>query len=181
MKDSFNSLVEFLCESKKTVLLIIVVATITLIVSTMIGILLDRANHLYIPSFGTIRTYGVEAYGESIIPKDGEQIIDWGTIYPGTSISRSFYVHSRSSTDAIVIFETANWTFFDSGDNDVTGFFTNNMSLKCDYNRTIIPRDERIYVTLTLTAGSSPSFINDIIVKDVQKFSFDIVIYASKE
>jgi hypothetical protein len=176
-----DSLIGHLRSSKKTVLLIIIVAAITLVLSAIISVLLDRSNHLFIPSFGTIRTYGVKAYGGNITLREEEQCINWGTIYLGTSVNRSFYVQSRSNVEAILTFEFANWTFSDSNDENVAESFKNNMTVTTDCNVTIILPNEEMYVTLTLEAGSSPDFITDIIDKDVQKFSFEIIIYASEK
>jgi hypothetical protein len=181
VKRLFASFIEFLYRSKKTLLLILVVAALTLMLSAMISLWFSRINHLYLPSLGNIRTYGVEAYGGDIEIRDGEQYIDWGTVYPEMGTNRSFYVKSKSNVDSILIFEFVNWTFRDSNDKNVTGFIANNMSATCNCNGSIINPKDETYVTLTLSCGSSPDFISNIIDHNVQKFSFDICIYASKE
>ena len=112
---------------------------------------------------------------------EDKQFIDWGTIYPGYSINRSYNIQSKSNVEAMLIIETANWTFLDSSENNVTGSFSSNMALTCNRNGSSIRPDEKIPVTLSLSAESSPEFINAIIQNDVQKFSFDIIIYASEE
>ncbi|MEA2090488.1 MAG: hypothetical protein U9O89_07020 [Thermoproteota archaeon] len=180
MKNLFNSFIEFLRRSKKTVLLITIVAAATLILSAMISIWISKIDNYYFPSFGTIHTTGVKAFDGNITLKEEKQYIDWGTIYPGTSTNRSFSIQSKSNIDTTLKLETANWTFFDSDDNNVTEFVANNMTVTWDYNETIVHPNETIYVTLTLKAGSSPDFINNLIINEVQKFSFDIHIYASE-
>jgi len=181
MKHKFSSVTEFVRSSRKTILLIIIVTITTIILHTLISILLYRVNHQYISTLGNLRTYGVEAYGGNITLVEGKQIIDWGTIYPGSSINRSFNIQSKSNVEATLLIETANWTFLDSNENNVTGSFTSNMTLTCNKNGSTISPDEKIPVTLTLSAESSPEFINAIIQNDLQKFSFDIILYASEE
>jgi hypothetical protein len=181
MKYLFTSLIEFLRRSKKTVLLILVVAAITIALSTTISMFLSRINHLRIPSLGTIHTFRVEAYGGNITLKDGIQYVDWGTVYPGTLINRSLYLQSKSNIEAIFILEAANWTCRDSNDNIVTDPINNYMNLTWDYTATQISPGEAIYVTLTLQASPDESFINYLITNNVTSFSFEIVIYASEE
>jgi len=179
LKDLFDSFIEFLRHSKKTVLLIIVVAAITLILSTIISMLLTRIDNYSFPSLGTIRTTGVNA---SI------QFIDWGTIYPGTLTNRSFYIQSESNVETILMLETANYTLLDPDDNNVTDSLPGDIDPSDALNVTWsstgtrigppISPGEEIYVTLTMWASNDISFINYLIDNRVQEFSFDIRIYA---
>ncbi len=180
MKLSFDSFTKLLRPSKKTVLLILVVAAVTILLSAIISIWLSRVTNLKVPSIGTIRTFGVEAYGGDIKLKEGEQYIDWGTIYPGTLTNRSFYIRSKSSIEAILNLDTANWTFRDSDGKIVTGPNNNYMSLTWNYTDTPVDPGEVIMVALTLSASSSSSFIDYLMASDVRDFSFDIVIFASE-
>lgn len=175
----------FLQRSKKTVLLIIVVAAITIILHTMISIFWRRIDNYLIPSLGTIRTTGVKAYGGNItLNENGEQQINWGTIYPGTLTNRSFNVQSESNIETTLIFKIENWTFLDSAHNDVTRSLptphTDYMNITCAQNETTIRPDEIVYTTLTLSITSSPDFINAIVTNDVQEFSFDTHIKAKE-
>lgn len=173
MKNPFNSFIEFLRHSKKTVLLILIVAAITLILSTLISMLLSRIYNYDLPSLGTIRTTGVNA---SI------QFIDWGTIYPGTLTNRSFYVQSQSNIETTLNLTAANWTFRDSEGNNVTGSLpikpAEAMNVTWNYTGTLVSPGEEIYVTITLWASDDARFINYLIDKKVEEFSFDIHIYA---
>ena len=181
VKRLFITLVKFLDRSKKTIFLILVVAAMTMILTTAISIWISRISHLYIPSLGNMRTYGVEAYDGNITTSNGEQYIDWGTTYPGTLTNRSFYIRSKSNTETTLNLETANWTFQDSDGKNVTEPTNNYINLTWNYTDTPISPNEEIYVTLTLQASNSDSFINYLITNDVTDFSFDICIYASKE
>jgi hypothetical protein len=53
---------EILEQSKKTILLIVIVISATLLLSGLISIWLYKTVNLYIPSFSTIKTLGVKAY-----------------------------------------------------------------------------------------------------------------------
>ena len=181
MKYLFTSLIEFLRRSKKTALLILVVAAITIALSTTISMFLSRINHLRIPSLGTIHTFGVEAYGGNITLKDGIQYVDWGTIYPGTLTNRSLYLQSKSNVEAILMLETANWTYQDSDNHIITEPINSYMNLTWNYTETPISPGETIYVTLTLWASQDNSFINYLVTNNVKNFSFEIIIYASEE
>jgi len=181
VKRLFTTFIKFLDRSKKTIFLILIVAAMTITLTSAISIWLSRVNHLYIPSLGNIRTYGVEAYEGNIATIDGKQHIDWGTTYPGTLTNRSFYLRSKSNTETTLNLETANWTFQDSDGKNVTEPTNSYINLTWNYTNTPISPNEEIYVTLTLQASNSDSFINYLITNDVTEFSFDICIYASKE
>lgn len=172
-------LTKFPRPSKKTLLLILVVAAITLLFSTLISMWLSKFDNLHVPSVGTLRTIGVEAYGGNItIDEQGNQYINWSTIYTGASENRSFYLRSKSNVKTILNLTTANWTFYDSENKIVTGFNASYLNLGWDYNNTLISPFEEIYVTLTLKASVESSFINALIINKVEKFSFDIIITA---
>lgn len=175
MKNLFNSFIEFLRHSKKTVLLILIVAAITITFTTAISILLTRIDNLTFPSLGTIRTTGVNA---SI------QYIDWGTIYPGTLTNCSFYVQSQSNIETTLNLTAANWTFRDSEGNNVTRSLpikpADAMNVTWNYTGALVSPGKKIYVTLTLKASNDISFINYLIDERVEEFSFDIHIYAKE-
>jgi len=186
MKNLINSFIEFLRHSKKTVLLILIVAAITIILSTTISMLLSRIYNYHIPSLGTIRTTGVEAYGGNITLKEGEQCIDWGTIYTGALTTRSFHVESRSNIETTLNFTAANWTFRDSDGNNATGSlasyikFADAVNITWNYTGALVGPGDEIYVTLTLWTSDDIRFINYLIDERVEEFSFDIHIYAEE-
>ena len=96
------------------------------------------------------------------------------------SINRSFYVQSKSNIKTKLIIKYGNWTFLNSQNQPVTGNLSAYMNLTSPQNKTIMNPNEKIYVTLTLSASSSPNFVNELVTKDVQGFSFDIYIYPSE-
>jgi len=166
--------------SKRVLLLILTVATITIIISTLLSMFLSNFDDLYVPSLGTIRVRYVEVYGGNLTFNNGNITLDWGTIYPGMSINRSFYVQSKSNIKTKLIIKYGNWTFLNSQNQPVTGNLSAYMNLTSPQNGTIMNPNEKIYVTLTLSASSSPNFVNELVTKDVQGFSFDIYIYPSE-
>lgn len=182
MKISLSRLISFFKKSKKTILLILSVAIITLAVSTGISILLTRMNTFRLPTVGTIRIIGAEAMGGDInITEDGKQFIDWGTVYPGKPVNRSFYIKSKSNVPikiALIDIAKANITFQNSRGEEISEHppIMKPINLTLDLNNTEIKPNEKVYVTLTLTISSDPEFLHFLIEKDAQNFSFEIVI-----
>lgn len=174
-----DSLLNFLRVKKDIILLIIIVSATTLAVSTIISIWLSRYHNLHFPSLGTIQVIGVEVYGGDVNKtQDGTPFIDWGTVYPGTTTSRSFYINNTGNTPVTLILKISNLTFQDAENQNVTGNLPieNPLELTWNYNNTVLERKEVIYVTLTLTVSSNKDFLEYLIAYDVTKFSFDIVI-----
>jgi len=186
IKDLFDSFIEFIRHSKKTMLLVMVVAVITIAIIILIFMLPIIHDNSLLRNIGILRTTGVKAYGGNIIDENGEQRIDWGTVYPGTLTNRSFYLQSESNVETVFTFETANWTFLDSEGNNVTGSLPSDMDIEDPMNVTwnytdtpVSPGDE-IYVTLTLEPPNDIRFITYLIDEKVEEFSFDIYIYAEQ-
>jgi hypothetical protein len=182
LKRFFYSLTKLPHPSKKSVLLIIAVAAITVVISTTISIWLSRFDNLHIPSIGTVHTIGVKVYWDASLENETKEI-QWGTIYPGSSSNVTLYVQSISNIETIFELRTANWTFLNSTNMNVSGpsESTPYMNLAWNYNNaTVGPRDT-VPVTLTLSADDSPAFVGFLIDKDVKYFSFDIMISALEE
>jgi len=185
IKDLFDSSIEYLRHSKKTIRLIIVVATITITFYTLILMYVDPFTGHNLRNLGVLHTTGVKAYGGDIIDDSGHKYIDWGTVYPGTLTTRSLYLQSESSVKKALTFRTENRTFYDSERNNVTESFPNSINLEnalnvtWNYDGTPLSReDSEIYVTFTLNVSSDIRFINYLIDERVETFSFDIHIYT---
>ena len=102
MRFSYQLIVDFIRRHKNTFLLIIVVALITALLQTLISVWLSRNNKISLPSFGTIYTLQAEVYGGSLKElSNGQKLIDWGTVYPGTTVNRTFNVMSKSNVNAV--------------------------------------------------------------------------------
>lgn len=111
MKHYIQILIKSIQSHRKTLLLVTVAVLITILLHASISMWLSKVCNVYIPSIGTIRVLNVEVSGKDILAKNGQKFIDWGIIYPGTAINRTFNVTSRSNVDAFLIIEAANWTF----------------------------------------------------------------------
>lgn len=164
--------------SKKIIFLIIIVSAATLLISTVVSIWLNKFHNLRFPSLGTLRVVEVEAYDGNITIQDGNQILDWGAVYPGTLTNRSFYIKSISNIPVILNLTFSNLTFKNSREENVTEPLPimNPMTLTWNYDNRLLYLNDTIYVTLTLETTSDPSFIEYVINNDVKKFSFDIII-----
>ena len=177
-----GSIVQFIRRSWKTLLLIIIVSLTTLILSAAISIWLSSFHNLHLPSLGTIRVVGVEAYGGNISTmQDGKQFIDWGTVYPGTMTNRSFYIKSVSNEPITLQLTVSNLTFQDFEGNIVTETLPveNPLLLTWNYSRMPLNPWEQIFVVLTLEVSSHPEFVEYLIENHVRQFYFDITIGAS--
>lgn len=171
MKSPFDFLSKFPHPSKKTVLLILVVAALTMLLSAAISIWLSKVNHLKIPSLGNVITLGVEAYWDENCENKTEKV-DWDLVWPGSSRNITFYLRSISNVDARLNLNKTNWSPANVSDY---------MNLSWDYNGTPINPHQVVQVTLSLSASSSYSFIDYLIDNNVKEFGFDIIIYASEE
>jgi hypothetical protein len=169
MGSRFRSVIAFLRTSKKTVLLILIVAIASIAVATTISMMLSKIGNLYVPSLATIKTIGVEAYWDPNCENKTE-IIDWDTIWPGSSKNVTLYIRSISNFETTLNLNTTNWNPANISDY---------ISLSWSYNGTPLSPGEIIQLILTLSASSSNSFIRYLIVSDVKNFSFDIHIVAA--
>ena len=171
--------------SKKTILLILAVASITLLISTTISILLTRTGHLDIPSLGTIKTLGVEAYWDQNLTDkiDEHEKIDWGTLWIGSSNNVTIYLQSISNIPttlnppiiANLTFNSTNQTVILPPQN-----ISKYMNLTWDYDASVVSPHDSIQVTLTLRAEYSLDFINYLNAKDINSFNLDILISTTE-
>ena len=174
---SLDSLIKFLRDQKRAILLFASVAAVTISLSIIIPALLDTTTHVNFLSVGTIRTIGVKVYYDPNL-QNVTTSIRWGVIYLGSSSNVTLYIKSTSNAESVLYLQAANWTFLNSknaivsGPNETTPYLT----LAWNYNNTVINPAQTIPVTLTLSVADSPSFYQFILNKDVTSFSFDIII-----
>ncbi len=163
-----RSFIDFFRSLDKKVLLLLIVTLSSIAITTIIPILLVKHTDIYIPSIGTIKTIGVEAYWD----RDNEnktETIDWGTIWIRTSKNMTLYIRSVSNYEVTLKLNATNW---------IPARIADYMTLSWDYNGMSINPGEIIQVTLILSTSFSGSFVNYLIINDVQSFSFDIHIVA---
>lgn len=176
------SIATFLRHSKKTVLLIVVVATVTLVVSALVSTMLDNNYNIELPSIGKIHTVGVKAYWDLDLQNETKEI-QWGTLYTGESYNTTLYLQSISNVPTTLRMEY-NWTLQDS--KNITVFEPNATAsdyLKLSWNSTDqnLNPNEITQTTLTLTMNDSIEFIRTLISKDVEQFTMNITIRASEK
>lgn len=179
VKNFLRSLIRVLRLQRKIVLLVIVVVVITVLVNTLVSMWLSRFHNWNVPSIGTIYAIDVEVYGGDIIQNGNQSYVDWGTVYPGTSTNRSFYIRSDSNIEIIPKLQLSNVTFLSPGEENVTDPLNNYMILTWNYNNTPLKPRQEVYVTLTLSVSSDIDFISFLINNNVTSFSFYIRIYPS--
>lgn len=181
-----NSIIQFILRSKKTILLIVIVSVITLLISAVASIWLSNFHNTRFPSLGTIRIIGAEAYGGDINSTQGERTIDWGTVYLGVPVNRSFYIRSESNVAVTLILldiTSANIIFQNSRGENITEAspIEEPMKLTANFSNMTLEPKEEINATLTLEVSSDPTFLQYLIRNSIIKFSFEIVIIASEQ
>lgn len=169
VRGSLNSFVGFLRPSKRTILLVVTTAIITLVVSSIIFVWLDKVMQLHFPTWGTMKTLGVEAYWNRNLENKTESI-NWGTMRPGSSQDVTLYIQSVSNIETTLHLSTANWN----------PTISQYMNLTWNYNGTAIRPGEIVEVTLTLVVSSSDEFVLYLVTNDIKQFSFDIIISTSE-
>ena len=164
----FNFLFNFLHQHKKTLLLILIVSTATVLISSAISIWLSDFHNLTLPTVGTIKTIGVEAYWDPNCENKTETI-DWNTVWPGSTKNVSLYIRSVSNVKTTLHLYASNIT---------PANVSEYLNLSWDYDGTPLNTDEIIQVTLFLSASDDKSFSRYLIDNDVTDFNIDIHIVA---
>jgi len=149
------------------ILVVIITVAATLVVSTFVSMLLSESD-LSIPSVGTIKASGVEAYWDRNLT-NRTMNINWGTISPGSSANVTLYLKSVSVKDVNLSLAPDNWN---------PGNLSVFMSLAWSYNGTAVRPGQVIQVTIVLSASYSNAFIRYIMSNDIKQFSFDVLIDA---
>jgi len=161
-----SALVARLRSSRRTVLLVLMTIVVAVAISTAISILLERTVNLHIPTFGTIRTLGVEAYWDERL-NNRTEAINWGIISLGSSRNVTFHVVSTSNIEATLYLEMAN-----AKPTEISEY----MSLSWNYQGAPIKSGEILQVTLDLSISPSEDLIEYLVTNEVRDFSFDIII-----
>jgi hypothetical protein len=166
----FNSLFTLLRQHKKTLLLILVVSTATILISSAVSIWLSNFHNLTLPTIGTIKTIGVEAYWDPSLENKTETI-DWDTIWPGSTKNVTLYIRSVSNVKTSLHLNTSSIN---------PANISEYLNLSWNYDGTPLNPNGIIQVTLFLSASGNNSFNRYLIANDVTAFSIDIYIVASE-
>jgi len=170
MMNRFHSFIAFFRSSKKTILLMLIVALLSIAVTTTISIMLSNIHNLTIPSLGNIKTIGVEAYWDPNCENKTETI-DWGIMWPGSSKNVTLYIRSVSNVKTTLHLSTS-----DLNPADISEY----INLSWNYEGSRLNPDEVIQVTLFLSASIDDSFSYYLIDNKVKDFSIDIHIVAGE-
>jgi hypothetical protein len=162
----FNSLFTLFRQQKKNLLLILIVSTVTILLSSAISIWLSDFHNLTLPTIGTIKTIGVEAYWDPNCENKTETI-DWGTMWLGSIKNVTLYIRSVSNVKT-----TLNLTTSDLNPASISAY----VNLSWNYEGIPLNPDETIQLTLSLSTSTDKSFILYLINNDVTDFSIDIHI-----
>jgi hypothetical protein len=176
-----HSASDFLRLHKKTILVIVTVAAVTLIASAAVSIMLDDHGSISLPSIGYIHTVGVKAYWDLAL-QNQTTTIDWGTVYTGQSYNVTLYLESTSNVQTTLTLTTANWTYTNANNTIVWGpaDSTPYINLTWNYNNETLNQNQTVQATLTLTTDNSPNFINFLIDNSIKQFAMDITIQANE-
>ena len=177
IKGQIRRRLRIIVPSRKTVLLIIVVAIVAVGLNALVATLLERYQDFHVPSTGNIYALGFDAYGGNITTSNGTQYIDWGATYVGGQTNRSFYLRSKSNIETKMNLTTANWTYVNTQGQIAEAPTTSFIILTWDYDNSTIKPNQEIYVALTLSVPYEADFVEYLITNKVTRFSFDIHIY----
>lgn len=115
---------------------------------------------LTIPSIGTLKTVGVEAYWDPNGTAPVEEI-DWGSCTPASIYNKTIYLKNSGTALCGLNLTTANWNPLNA---------SNYIGLSWNYTGQTLQPNEIIPVELTLTISEN--------ITNITSFSFDIVITA---
>ena len=164
----FNSFLVTLRRHKKSLLLILIVSTATMLISSAISIWLSDFHNLTLPTIGNIKTIGVEAYWDPNC-ENRTETIDWNTVWPGSTKNVTLYIRSVSNVKTTLHLNTSNIT---------PANISEYLNLSWDYDGTPLNPNEIIQVTLFLSASDDKSFSRYLIDNDVTDFNIDIHIVS---
>lgn len=171
LRGTFSRFLCFLHKSRRTLLLIVIVAAVTLFSNALIAVWLSNSYDLTVPSLGTIYVTGVEAYGGDINTTNGAISVDLGEIQVGIPKNVSFYLRSISNVPTTLNFSINNWE-----PESLDRF----MLISWNYSGNQIAPNEEIPIRIDLITVASADFVDYLITNNVTFFSFSLSIQAVK-
>lgn len=175
-----RSFCRLLKRSYKTVILLVIVAVASVAGSALIAMHLSNSrSELYLPSVATIKTIGVEIYGDP----DGEtqiEALSWDEIkieklewdeITTNPIQTTVYVKSVSNFRVTVNIFLTDWSPEEISDK---------LTLSWDYEGAEMEPSEIIPVTLTVSVPSTDDFIDYLLENDIHSFEVSIHFVATE-
>jgi hypothetical protein len=141
-------------QGQRKILPLIVLVLIAL--ATCVAALLTSETR--IPSVGTIKTVGVEAFWDINCTSRVTEI-DWGRVEPGYHVNATIFLRNEGNAPITLSLRTENWSPSNASDH---------MTLSWDYAYQTVDPGAVVKVNLTLAVSS------DII--GITNFTFDIII-----
>jgi len=154
--------------STKDLRLILLVAILTLLVSTGLSLVFEKLTIFNIPSVGNIKTVGVQVYWNENLESTID-MINWGVLWLGSSKTITFFIKSISNVVTTLELNTTDWN---------PEYISNFMDLTWDYNGSKINPGEVIQIEITLSTLHIESFKDYILTNDINDFNFNIIIKA---
>jgi hypothetical protein len=114
-----------------------------------------------IPSTGMVSAVNVEVYSDGSCTQNLTSI-DWGSVYPGGSVSRMVYVKNTGNVPLTLSLTTASW-------NPISA--AGQISVTWDKDNTVLNAGQSTAATLTLSVSQS--------ISGVISFSVNVVITGS--
>jgi hypothetical protein len=165
-----------LYRSRKTLLLVVAAILVTFVFSFLIASWFNNSalapngdQNRTIPATGTINVRGLEIYGGDIKSESGKVYVDWGELTLGASKNASFCVKSNSNVDVKLGLNVTNW---------MPPGIDKYLTVRWDYNGTLLTPTQVILVTVNLEVASDGDFIDFLVENSVTSFGFDMTVYA---
>jgi hypothetical protein len=169
LKKHVVSLFSPMINSRKILLLMVVVAILSIAITSFVSVMLSSyANH-HLPSLAVIKTIDVETYWDSAA-QNKIDVIDWGEIEPGKSVDITFYLKSVSNFDVTVDLVLTDWS---------PPNIAEYVSITWDYDDSVLEPRELIQVTMSLSASSSSNFVSYLVENEITNFNVAIHFIAT--
>jgi hypothetical protein len=169
LKKQVFSLFDTLKSSRKVLLLMVIVAVVSIALTSLISVLLSTYADHYLPSLAVIKTIEVEVYWDQGAQNKAD-MIDWGEIQTGKSLDTTFYLKSVSNFDVTVDLVLTDWS-----PPEISEY----ISITWDYDGSILEPQELIEVTLNISAPSTNEFIDYLVENKVTEFNVVMHFIAS--
>ena len=129
-----------------------------LILGSTMGVYAAGITVRRIPSSGSVELLGIEAYWNEACTQPVSEIL-WGTLEPGESANRTFYIVNTGNTALTLHLRTASWSPAEA---------ETFISLTWDSEGFSLEAGAKRLVNLTLTVSS--------MIRGVDSFTFDIIL-----
>ena len=159
----------FLLRSKKTILLIFLVAFIIISLRVLFAVRISSSHGFTVRTAGTIFVTGVGAYGGDLKSSNGIVFINLGAFELGDSKNVSFYLRNTSDVPITLAFDVTDW--------NPEGMRTY-VNLSWNYTGAQLAPGEETPVEFSLTTSYNIDFANYLIKNNLTSFNFEIHIYA---